>query len=1111
MGLNVAKSLGIQDSLNPPCLDSLCAAGLQDLTCVGEFYSCLKLGNKCTTTVVSVVKEIRGALLSWFDCVALALVPKDFPNQIKEAKVSTVQDSSVSSVSERGTRSKKQTSGKHVDMPVQVPVALPRWPHARNPTQEERAEHAAILISAFPQVFGAAETLREMHGGPMHIKLTQDARPFAVTAPRVIPYSWRSEIKAQLDELLAKDIICKVDYPTDWCHPIVPVAKNPGVRLCVDLTGLNRFVCRPTYPVRSPHDAIASMSAGATWFTTMDAKMGYFQIKIAEKDQDLTCFITPWGRFKFKRAAMGLVSSGDEYNRRGDHALGDIPQTVKIVDDILAYDYSYRDHLAHVISILQRCEQYGVTLNPDKFRFAEAKVDFCGYTVSSEGYTVDSRKVKAIANFPKPKNITDLRSFMGLSNQLGGFSSEIAQAAQPLRDLLKPRNEWCWTTVHDAAFQKVKETLVAPPILAHFDVTLPTMLQTDASRLHGLGFALLQRHGEDWKLVQCGSRFLTDTETRYAVIEVEMTAVLWATRKCSTYLTGLPHFELVVDHKPLVPILNSKMIGEIENPRLQRIKEKLGSFSFTARWQKGSLHSIPDALSRAPVQDPADEDAKELGTTDPLHATLVSALEATSEDGTLLAPLRDQTLEKVRAASTRDAEYNALREVIMKGFPEHHHNLQQELRPFWGVRSMLAVDDDFIVYGPRLLIPHSLRRETLQRLHDGHQGVERTKRRARQTVYWPGIDRDIENTVSSCIKCRTLLPRQQNEPLWQDDGRPNRVFESVSADYFHVAGRTFLVYVDRLSGWPNVSSCPGSASAAQLISLLRPIFSDTGVPVVLRTDGGPQFASSTLRRFLARWGVEHRITSPHNPKANGHAEAAVKVVKKLIMTTTESGRLDEDEFARGLLELRNTPRADGRSPAQVLFGHPLRSSIPAHHRSFALEWQRAAEECDAKAEHLRSQAKEYHDATARPLPGLNIGTYVNVQDHVTRRWDKLGVIVGIGSHRDYLVKMGSGRVLRRNRKFLRSHRPFIPLKRLDSPKRSSEANTSFSETRIPSSSQETTLSPSFTPVRRSTRHRRNPDRLVVKWGSKSYSNVDKNNVSDAEGSCNIPDVLGGGV
>lgn len=149
--------------------------------------------------------------------------------------------------------------------------------------------------------------------------------------------------------------------------------------------------------------------------------------------------------------------------------------------------------------------------------------------------------------------------------------------------------------------------------------------------------------------------------------------------------------------------------------------------------------------------------------------------------------------------------------------------------------------------------------------------------------------------------------------------------------------------------------------------------------------------------------------------------------EKLIMTTTERGQLDEDEFARGMLELRNTPRAEGRSPAQVLCGHPMRSCVPAHHRSFAPQWQRAADVCDAKAEHLREQAKMRHDTSTRSLPLLHLGGYVDVQDNVPGRWSLVGMIVGIGHRRDYLVRMGSGRILWRNRRFLRPHRPMAPV------------------------------------------------------------------------------------
>ncbi|XP_068206283.1 uncharacterized protein [Palaemon carinicauda] len=374
MGLNVARSLGIYPyMLEPSKIGKLCSAGYQTLNCVGAFTSHLSLGDRQTKAEITVVKEVKGALLSWFDSIALGILPEDFPAQINSLPVRL----SVNPDEEKRLKDYKENKDSTC-REVSSPVALPRWPYERDPTEEERAEHAAALVSAFPRVFGATKILREMHGGPMHIKLSENARPFAVTAPRTIPYSWRSEIKDQLDELLEKDVICKVEHPTEWCHPIVPVAKKPN-----------------------------------------------------------------------------------------------------------------GDHLAHIISILRRCDEYGITLNDQKIYFAKRVADFCGYKISSHGYTVDSRKVMAIADFPVPQNITDLRSFMGLVNQLGSFSSVIAREAQPLRDLLKQRNEWCWTAQHDLSFRKVKEALTAPPVLADFDATLPTMLQTDASRQHGLGFALL--------------------------------------------------------------------------------------------------------------------------------------------------------------------------------------------------------------------------------------------------------------------------------------------------------------------------------------------------------------------------------------------------------------------------------------------------------------------------------------------------------------------------------------------------------------------------------------------------------------------------------------------
>ena len=314
---------------------------------------------------------------------------------------------------------------------------------------------------------------------------------------------------------MAQDIITPTgDTPSEWCHPMVVVPKpNGGVRITVDMTKLNMQVARTTHPAPTPQDAIRRIDRKAKYFTTFDAIHGYWQIPLDEEDQHLTTFITPQGRFKFRRGPMGLCSTGDEYNRRGDEALADIPNLVKVVDDILLWDEDYDDHLLHITEVLNRCREHGITLNAEKMNLAAKSVSFCGYTISHNGMAAADEKVKAIAEFPTPSNITDLRSFMGLVNQLAEFTPNISQSAEVLRPLMSPKNTFIWTAEHNQAFLKTKEALAKPPVLAHFDISAPTVLQTDASRLNGLGYALLQEHNGIWRLIQCGSRFLQDVET----------------------------------------------------------------------------------------------------------------------------------------------------------------------------------------------------------------------------------------------------------------------------------------------------------------------------------------------------------------------------------------------------------------------------------------------------------------------------------------------------------------------------------------------------------------------------------------------------------------------
>ena len=264
-----------------------------------------------------------------------------------------------------------------------------------------------------------------------------------------------------------------------------------------------------------------------------------------------------------------------------------------------------------------------------------------------------------------------------------------------------------WSPDHDVTFKQAKQQLTSSPVLSFFDINKQTRLSTDAS-CQGLGFILQQRDGDTWKLVQAGSRFLSDAESHYAVIELELLAVSWAIQKCKIFLAGMSHFQIVTDHHPLISILNTQSLNEIENPRLQRLKARLMPYNFTAEWVKGTLNQAPDALSRNPVSDPLPEESY---CEQDFHN--MPGLSC-AEIRTILAPGDDSLkMEALKQCVSEDMEYQQLRKIILEGFPKHCSELPESCRCYWGIRQHLSIDDDLIVHGCRLLIPAAMRREVL--------------------------------------------------------------------------------------------------------------------------------------------------------------------------------------------------------------------------------------------------------------------------------------------------------------------------------------------------------------------------------------------------------------
>ncbi len=951
------------------------------------------------------------------------------------------------------------------------------WVLDDSATEVELKEMRERLIAAYPDVFYDGHGLPPMTGETMHISLEENAVPFKVTTARKLPHAAREDIKKQLEDMVKQLIIAPVNHPTKWVHPMVVVLKADGTwRLCVDLTKLNKYVLRPYYPMTTPKDAV-ELPRTARVFACLDAKTGYWQILLDEESQELTTFITPYGRYKFLRNPMGLASAQDEYCRRGDEALAGVINLRKVVDDILVYGQNNQELLNSVREVLERCREHKITLNAKKFQFGLEEINYVGYKVSSDGVRADESKLSAIANFPQPTNLVELRSFMGMVNQFQDFTPCIAAAAEPLRGLMRPRNEFLWTEDHDLAFGKVKSALVSPPVLAQFDPKFPIMLQTDASRLKGLGFALLQKHDERWSLIMCGSRFLSDTESRYAMIELELLAAVWAvTIKCKSHLQGLK-FTLVVDHKPLLPILNSFTLDMVDNPRLRRLKEKLAFYRFDTVWKRGKEHCIPDALSRAPIADPTKEDC----FTDELEEYVSSVVRAGAAS---LRPehLKDPYLEKLKAAAVADPSYVTLLEAVRTGFPDKKPEALGILQDFWNVRDNLTSQDNLVLRGAQIVVPAAMRKEVLADLHHSHQGIERTKRRARQTVFWPGINSDIKSTVEACEACQTHLPSQQKESLISDP-LATRPFEETSADLFSHGKFHYLVHVDKYSGWPTVHVWKSDPTSQQVITALLQDFAVYGVPLRLRSDGGPQFTSSTFNSFLQEWKISPGVSSPHYPQSNGHAEAAVKAMKGLVIKTGCKGNLKDEAFLSGLLEWRCMPKDHGCSPAQLLFGRSIRSRVPIS--ELALDG--ADPKNLARRQEQKDKTTSQYDSRARDLPALKPGQAVRIQNTKSKLWDTVGVVVRAeAKQRNYLLKVDTHVFIWRNRRYLRpvssavtehlGELPSTPPPMLSTRGRRRQGERKSVTFKLPD--KETKPTPSPAP-RRSKRTRKRPERLGV--------------------------------
>lgn len=857
----------------------------------------------------------------------------------------------------------------------------------RSSAEPQLQQKLSSLINEFHDIFAWNGTPPGRTSVAKHRINTGNTHPIRISHRR-LPPQHQEEVHKLIDEMLNNNIIRPSDSP--WSSPVVLVKKKDGkIRLCVDYRKLNEVTKKDSFPLPRIDDLLEALG-GSTLFSTLDLASGYWQVEVEETDREKTAFSLPSGLYEFQTMPFGLTNAPATFQRLMQTVLrGLIPKACLVyLDDVIVTGQSSCEHLTNLREVFQRLKNVGLRLNPKKCQFLQKQVAYLGHIVSEKGIQTDPTKVEKVKNWPEPRSVEELKSFLGLASYYRKFVPKFSDKAAPLNALMNKEQPFVWGEAQHRAFNSLRSSLCESATLSFPDYSPmggPFILDTDASD-SGIGAVLSQRDVNNIeKVIAYGSRSLNKAERNYCTTRKEMLALVYFIKQYRHFLLGR-HFIVRTDHKSLIWLQNFRD----PEGQVARWQETLQEYDFECLHRPGRQHQNADALSRRPIRNHGDCPT----CTNNFVATVNVQLSASNH--WRIAQETDPDIgiiyQRLSASSNRPSS----REMAGQGY---------ESRCLWSLWDQLFLQDGvlFIQYGPnytsRIVVPRELIPEVLSDLHAelGHCGINKLEMAARARFWWTHQHRDVVNFCNNCNHCGSFKnpTRMYRAPLQIiESGYPNEI---VGIDLIGPLTETtrknryILVMIDYFTKWCEAVPIQSMDAVTVANAIIDQWICHWGAPEQLHSDRGRCFENTILQELCRILGIDKTRTTAYHPQGNGQVERTNRSIKSLLRAFTEENTNNWDQLlTKCLLAYRGAVhKSTGQTPHLMWTGREMRLAtdvkLPAisKPKTTTLEFvyqtldqiQKAHQLARRRLETAHRHQKDYYDKRVYGAP-LRVGDKV---------------------------------------------------------------------------------------------------------------------------------------